>query len=32
MIESIDRTQHLYQAMPLLVDHMEKVYEHYISK
>ncbi len=32
IVENIDKTQHVYHSLPLLVGHAEKIYEHYIEK
>lgn len=32
MAHAIDRTQHIYKSIPLLVGHIERVYEFYIER
>ncbi len=32
IVSDIDKTQHVYKSMPLLVAHVERMYEFYIDK
>lgn len=32
VVSLIDKTQHVYKSMPLLVAHAEKMYEFYLEK